>query len=86
MLIFTAFSDTAEYLYKYLAPVVLEKAGLHTGLVTGSGVASTLKGMPADFNTILTLFSPVSKEADKIFPQFFSPPFTGGVGGGSFLC
>ena len=83
VLIFTAFSDTAEYLYKYLAPVIMQKAGLHTGLVTGSGVASTLKGMPADFNTILTLFSPVSKEADKLFPHPFSPPSTGGVGGGS---
>ena len=69
VIIFTAFSDTAEYLYKNLAPAIMEKAGLHTGLVTGNGVASTIKGVPADFNTILTLFSPVSKEADKLLPK-----------------
>ena len=69
VLIFTAFSDTAEYLYKNLAPAILSKTGLHTGLVTGNGVASTIKGVPADFNTILTLFSPVSKEADKLLPK-----------------
>ena len=69
VIIFTAFSDTAEYLYKYLAPVIMEKAGLHTGLVTGNGVASTIKSVPAEFNTILTLFSPISKEADKLLPK-----------------
>ena len=74
VLIFTAFSDTAEYLYKYLAPVIMEKAGLHTGLVTGNGVASTIKGIPTDFNTILTLFSPISKEADKLLPAWNSSP------------
>ena len=75
VLIFTAFSDTAEYLYKYLAPVIMEKAGLHTGLVTGNGVASTIKGIPTDFNTILTLFSPISKEADKLLPAWNSSPY-----------
>lgn len=69
VLIFTAFSDTAEYLYDNLAPAIMEKAGLHTGLVTGNGVASTIKGLRADFNSILTLFSPISKEADKLLPN-----------------
>ena len=67
VIIFTAFSDTAEYLYDNLALVIKEKTGLHTGLVTGNGVASTIKGAPADFNTVLTLFSPISKEAAKLF-------------------
>ena len=67
VLIFTAFSDTAEYLYENLAPAIKEKAGLHTGLVTGNGVRSTIKNVPSDFNTVLTLFSPISKEADKLF-------------------
>lgn len=69
VLIFTAFSDTAEYIYDNLAPAIMEKAGLHTGLVTGNGVASTIKGLRADFNSILTLFSPISKEADKLLPN-----------------
>lgn len=69
VLIFTAFSDTAEYLYDNLAPAIMENAGLHTGLVTGNEVASTIKGLRADFNSILTLFSPISKEADKLLPD-----------------
>ena len=69
VLIFTAFSDTAEYLYNHLAHAIREKTGLHTGLVTGNGVASTIKGLKTDFNSILTLFSPISKEADKLLPN-----------------
>ncbi len=38
-------------------------------MVTGNGVASTVKGLRADFNSILTLFSPVSKEAEKLLPN-----------------
>ena len=78
VIVFTAFSDTAEYLYKNLAPAILEKTGLHTGLVTGDTITSTLKGVPADFNTILTLFSPVSKEADKLLN---TSPWGGREGG-----
>ena len=69
VIIFTAFSDTADYLYKCLAPAILEKHGLHTGLVTGNGANSTIKGIKADFNSILTLFSPISKEAEKLLPK-----------------
>ena len=81
VIVFTAFSDTAEYLYENLAPAIKEKAGLHTGLVTGDALASTIPGLKADFNLILTLFSPVSKEADKLF----NPPPTGGVRGGHYI-
>ena len=79
VIIFTAFSDTANYLYACLARDILMYEGLHTGLVTGDGVSSTIPGLKADFNSILTLFSPVSKEADKLFT---SPPKLGGARGG----
>ena len=69
VLIFTAFSDTAQYLYENLADAILEKEGLHVGLVTGNGVRSNVKGLPSDFNSVLTLFSPISKEKDKLFPK-----------------
>ena len=69
VLVFTAFSDTAEYLYNNLAPAITEKAHLHTGIVTGDGTRSTVKGVKADFNSVLTLFSPISKEADKLLPN-----------------
>ena len=70
VIVFTAFSDTAEYLYKNLAPAIKEKTGLHTGLVTGDALALTVPGVKADFNLILTLFSPISKEANKLLPNF----------------
>lgn len=71
VIIFTAFSDTAEYLYDNLASRILEKTGLHTALITGDIEArSTLKlKQKLDFNTVLTLFSPISKEKAAIFPN-----------------
>ncbi len=70
VLIFTAFADTADYLYKNLAPLILEKTGLHSAMVSGTIEAkSTIKlKQKMDFNTVLTLFSPVSKEKDVLFP------------------
>lgn len=70
VLIFTAFADTADYLYKNLAPLILEKTGLHSAMVSGTIEAkSTVKlRQKMDFNTVLTLFSPVSKEKDVLFP------------------
>ena len=70
VLIFTAFADTADYLYKNLAPLILEKTGLHSAMVSGTIEAkSTVKlKQKMDFNTVLTLFSPVSKEKDVLFP------------------
>lgn len=69
ILIFTAFADTADYLYLHLAPALLESHGLHTGKVTGSdSPKSTLKKY-YDFQSLLTLFSPISKEKAAIFPN-----------------
>ncbi len=82
ILIFTAFSDTAEYLYDNLAPAILKKHGLHTGLVTGNGVKSTMKGN-YDFNELLTLFSPISKDAKSLFGETPSP--RGGQEGATVL-
>lgn len=73
VIIFTAFSDTAVYLYDNLAPIIKERFGLDTALITGDVEArSTLKlkaRQKLDFNTVLTLFSPVSKEKATIFPD-----------------
>ena len=69
VLIFTAFSDTAEYLYSELADRIHDEYGLNVSMVTGSvdGMC-TIKKLKPDFNTILTLFSPHSKERDVLFP------------------
>ena len=73
VLIFTAFSDTAVYLYENLAPAIKERFGLNTALVTGDVEARTTLKLKArqklDFNTVLTLFSPVSKEKAAIYPD-----------------
>lgn len=72
-IIFTAFSDTAEYLYEHIAGWALSELGLHSALVTGSGTnQSTLKGIKKDLNNILTHFSPISKERAKIDPELYS--------------
>ena len=71
VLIFTAFSDTALYLYDCLAENIKEKHGLNVALVTGDVEArSTLKlREKLDFNKVLTLFSPISKEAATLYPH-----------------
>ena len=71
VLIFTAFSDTAVYLYDNLANAIKQKYEMDTALVTGDVEArSTLKlKEKLDFNKVLTLFSPVSKEKDSIYPH-----------------
>lgn len=71
VIVFTAFSDTARYLYDNLAPTV-RALGAHVGLVSGDNVATTLRDVSRegfDFNKILTLFSPVSKEKATLYPR-----------------
>ena len=71
VLVFTAFSDTAQYLYDCLADTIKQKQGLNVALVTGDVEArSTLKlKEKLDFNKVLTLFSPVSKEREALYPN-----------------
>lgn len=61
VLIFTAFSDTADYLYEHLAREFLNKKHIHTALISGKRTASTISGVKNDFNELLTMFSPKSK-------------------------
>ena len=71
VLIFTAFSDTAEYLYDCLADKIKSEYGLNVALVTGSVEARSTMRLreKLDFNKVLTLFSPISKERDAIYPH-----------------
>ena len=63
LLVFTAFADTADYLYRELAPWAKAELGVDSGLVTGTGHnRSTLPRLRADFTGVLTAFSPRSKE------------------------
>ncbi len=71
IIVFTAFSDTAQYLYENIAPLIKERTGLNTALVSGDVEArSTLKlREKMDFNKVLTLFSPISKEKESLYPN-----------------
>ncbi|EAD4823957.1 ATP-dependent helicase, partial [Listeria monocytogenes] len=66
VIIFTAFSDTADYLYKYLSNQLIQKDGVHTALISGTRTESTIPGRKNDFNELLTLFSPKSKNRDAL--------------------
>ncbi|KAF1712239.1 helicase [Pseudoxanthomonas kalamensis DSM 18571] len=66
VIVFTAFADTAHYLYENLALWAKETLGLDTALVTGSGRnQSTLPRLGKDLGSILTAFSPRSKERQE---------------------
>lgn len=70
VLIFTAFADTANYLYEQLAPRIKEACGLDTALITGSTEGKcTIPKFPMSFNNVLTYFSPLSKDRAALFPN-----------------
>ena len=70
LLIFSAFSDTAEYLYEHVGVFVKEKFGLDTAMVTGSvDGRTTIPKFKATLNNVLTCFSPVSKEKALLMPD-----------------
>ena len=63
VIVFTAFADTAHYLYDQLAPWAKTRLGIDTALVTGTGSnQTTLAGLRKDLASILTTFAPRSKE------------------------
>lgn len=70
IIIFTAFSDTAQELYNKLKDYMKEKFNIETALVTGTYQETTLKtNEKMDFNKILACFSPKSKHKDELYPQ-----------------
>ncbi|MGE9268512.1 MAG: helicase-related protein [Verrucomicrobiales bacterium] len=64
VIVFTAFADTARYLWKNVALSLHRETGCHAALVAGGGRCETTLGSP-DFEHILTNFSPRSKERSK---------------------
>lgn len=77
IVIFTAFADTASYLYANLAEWLQQNFGIYAAMVTGTGDNHSTLPVPKslrnkihlnDYNTLLTCFSPNSKECAKIFP------------------
>ena len=70
IIIFTAFSDTAEYLYEHVSKYVKKNYGLDTAIITGGiNGRSTVKSLQNDMNTVLTCFSPISKDKQLLCPD-----------------
>ena len=70
VLIFSAFSDTAEYLYEHVSTYIKEKYGLNTAVITGSiDGKTTIKNFKATLNNVLTCFSPISKDKAVLLPD-----------------
>ncbi|MBQ0109494.1 MAG: DEAD/DEAH box helicase family protein, partial [Clostridiales bacterium] len=70
VIIFTAFSDTAEYLYNNVSEFVKKNFSLDTAMITGTIDGKTTANLKhKDLNTVLTCFSPVSKDKDLLMPN-----------------
>jgi SNF2 family DNA or RNA helicase len=70
MIIFTAFADTAEYLYNHVSKYIKKQFGLESAMVTGSIEGrTTIAKLHADLNTVLTCFSPISKDKALLMPD-----------------
>lgn len=70
VLIFTAFADTAGYLYEHVSAFVKQQFGLDSAMITGSVEGrTTVPKLRNDLNTILTCFSPISKDKELLMPN-----------------
>ena len=70
VIIFTAFADTADYLYEHVSKYMKQNYGLDTAMVSGTvDGKTTVKNLHGDLNTILTCFSPISKDKHLLMPN-----------------
>lgn len=70
VIVFTAFSDTAQYLYDNVSGYMKSNFGIDTAMITGSVEGrTTIPKLRSDLNTVLTCFSPVSKDKELLMPN-----------------
>lgn len=70
VIIFSAFADTANYLYDQVSARMKSRHGLDTAVITGSADGkTTIRGLKTTLNHVLTCFSPVSKSKDVLMPD-----------------
>ena len=70
IIIFTAFADTAQYLFDNVSKYVKDNFGLNTAMVSGSVEGrTTVPRLKSDLNTVLTCFSPISKDKHLLMPN-----------------
>lgn len=73
VLIFTAFSDTADYIYNNLSKFVHDKYNLNTGMITGSTDGrTTIPKIGSDMNLVLSCFSPMAKDRDTLYEERYN--------------
>jgi SNF2 family DNA or RNA helicase len=65
VLVFTAFADTAVYLYTMLHDWARQELGIHSALVCGTASLNRTTLGQSDFHDILTNFSPISKRRSQ---------------------
>ena len=65
IIVFTAFADTADYLYDSLADEMLE-LGIYTACISGRNIKCNNRKVDVDFNSVLCAFSPLSKMKKEI--------------------
>lgn len=69
IIVFTAFADTADYLYANISGLFKDSHAINTCLISGSRRISTTKTISNDLNMLLTCFSPKSKDKALLFPS-----------------
>lgn len=69
VIIFSAFADTANYLYENVSKVLKLEYNLDSALVTGSGNNKTTANVSKEYNDLLINFSPLSKHRDVLFEE-----------------
>jgi hypothetical protein len=69
VIVFTAFADTANYLYSNLKGFLKTEYNLNSALITGTNRKCSTKEIPTELNTLLTCFSPISKSKNLIHPN-----------------
>lgn len=69
VIVFTAFADTADYLYENISTYFKDNYNINSTLISGSRRVATTKTIPTELNTLLTCFSPKSKDKALLFPS-----------------
>lgn len=71
LLIFTAFADTADYLYENIGAYIEDCYGLEVAEVAGGSQSArcSIEGVRNDMNEVITCFSPMSKDRDVAYPR-----------------
>lgn len=69
IIIFSAFADTADYIYENVSKTINNEYGLHAALITGSGTNKCTLNINKDYNNLLMNFSPISKHRKLILEE-----------------